>query len=116
MAFAKGNKHGKGGKRKDAGRPTKEEAEIKKQAAELAREFIEQHVEEVLETYLDNAKGHYEKRWTEGKNPQEYEVWVVDASTTRHWIDKFLPAAKQEVEISGGLKIIRVKAFDPDAK
>lgn len=30
-----------------------------------------------------------------------------------HLIDKFMPAAKQELQISGGLKIVRVDAFDP---
>ena len=31
-----------------------------------------------------------------------------------HAIDKLIPDAKQELKISGGLKIVKVNAFDPD--
>jgi hypothetical protein len=112
--FERGHKLAKGGKRTGAGRLTNQKAAAKKLVAEMVRDYVEKHVRPVLETYRKNAVGHYEKRWTEGKDPKEYEVWVVDAATTRHWIDKFLPAAKQEIALSGGLKIIRVNAFDPD--
>lgn len=70
----------------------------------IAREFIEKNIKPVLETYLKNAQGHWEKRWTEGKEPKEYEVWVVDAPTTRHWVDKFIPPI-EKVEHSGEIGV-----------
>lgn len=103
--FQKGNKKAKGGKREGAGRPTKVQQEAKKLAGELVRDFLETNLGEVLQTYLDNAKGHWEARYTEGKNAKEYKVWVVDAPTTRHWIDKLLPAAKSEIGLTGNIGI-----------
>jgi hypothetical protein len=88
----------KGGKRAGAGRKTNEKKEIELRAAEIAKKFIEDHCCEVLETYLKNAAGHWEKRYTE--SGQEYEVFVSDPASTRHWIDKFVPTAKQEVDLN----------------
>lgn len=111
--FQKGNKLAKGGKREGAGRPTKVQAEAKKLADQIVREFIETNLGEVLQTYLDNAKGHWETRYTEGKSPKGYKVWIVDAPTTRHWIDKLLPAAKTTVEVNQNVGIT-IKSDDED--
>lgn len=97
--FFKGNKYAKGGARPGAGPPTKATRAVKKLAAQIAAEFIEKHTREVLETYLKNAKGHYEERFTE--DGKKYREWVVDPASTRHWVDKILPAAKQTLEVSG---------------
>jgi hypothetical protein len=114
LLFEKGNKLAPGGKRPGAGRPSKQVKANKIAAAEIARQYIEKNIKPVLKTYRKNAEGHYENRWTEGKAPKKYEVWVVDAASTRHWIDKFVPAAKQELQISGGLRIVKLDIFDPD--
>ena len=44
----KGNKLAKGGKRPNAGRPTKEAAAVKKLAAEVMREYIEKRTQQEL--------------------------------------------------------------------
>lgn len=112
--FTKGNKAGKGGNRDGAGRPTKKQAAAKKTIAEKVQEYLEKNIDPVLKTYKNNAVGHWEKRFTDAG--KEYEVWIVDTASTRHWIDKFAPAAKQSLEISGGIKIVKVNAFDPDSE
>jgi len=106
MPFQKGNKHGKGGKRRHAGRPSKEKRYVRKLAAVLAAEFIEKHTKSVLETYLDNAKGHFENRYTE--DGKKYKEWVVDPASTRHWIDKVTPSPKQRVEVTGKIETSEV--------
>ena len=65
-------------------------------AAELAQQTLAKNV--------GSAVLHYMKR--SRKNDK----------VLMHYIDKFVPAAKQELQISGGLKIVRVDAFDPSKK
>jgi hypothetical protein len=77
MPFKKGNPYG--GKRPGAGRPTKEKQEIKKQAAEIAKEFIETHVQKFLDSYLRLSTGKF-----------------IDPATVRHAIDKILPDEQME--------------------
>jgi hypothetical protein len=93
MPFQKGNKLGRPGNR-GGGRPPKQEIEIKKAARELAREFIEENVKPVLDNYLKLAQGYYETRYSE--NGSEYEVFVTDGPTTRHFIDKVIPEIKSD--------------------
>jgi hypothetical protein len=92
--FEPGNKLAKGGKRKNAGRPPKNRAEVKKAAQVIAREFIEENVKPVLDNYLKLAKGYYETRYTQ--EGQAYEVFVPDGPTTRHFVDKLLPEIKSD--------------------
>lgn len=94
MPFQPGHKLAKGGKRKGAGRKSNTEKAIQKTVEERIRAYIEQKIDPVLSTYFKNAEGHYETRYT--ALGQAYEVWVVDAATTRHWIDKFVPARAPE--------------------
>jgi len=91
---------------------SKERKKVEQSAVEIAREFIEKHTKEVLETYLKNAKGHFEKRYTE--SGIEYEVWVVDAASTRHFVDKLIPAMKQEVEVNLHGSVEVFTNVDPD--
>jgi hypothetical protein len=88
MPFEKGNKLGKGGPR-GGGRPSKTKQEIKRAAAEIARDYIEASVKPVVQTYFQLAHGRLVNKWHEGKIAgQEFEA---DAATTRHFIDKLLP-------------------------
>ena len=87
--FVNGNKAGKGGKRRGAGRKSKEVVQIKKAAAEVAREYIEASVKPVISTYFQLAHGRLVNKWHEGQIVgQEFEA---DPATTRHFIDKLLP-------------------------
>src|SRR5262245_41695443 len=79
MPFDKRNKYGKGGKRKGAGRPTKTKREIKKEAAIIAKEFIETHIQSFLKSYLKLGTGK-----------------KLDPATVRHAIDKFVPPRAAE--------------------
>jgi len=94
MPFKKGQRHpNQGGPQKGSGRPTNE-----KRAKDLAAAEI---VQRELEKDIGGSARHYLKR--SRKNDK----------VLMHLIDKFMPAAKQELQISGGLKIVRVDAFDP---
>jgi hypothetical protein len=80
MKFEKGNKAAKGGRRNPPdGRPTKEQQEIKEEAAQIAREFIDAHVQDFLDSYLKLGKGK-----------------ALDPATVRHAIDKILPDEQME--------------------
>src|SRR5215510_13897581 len=95
MRFQKGNKLSKGGTiGNKGGRPSKEQQEIKKAAAEIAREFIEKNVQPILETYLGLAAGKVVKRIAED-GAKSFEL-SVDPPTTRHAIDKLLPDEQME--------------------
>jgi hypothetical protein len=90
MKFQKGNKLAKGGKRNPpGGRPTKEQQEIKKAAAQIAKEFIETHVQKFLDSYLDLAAGKVIERLD--KDGNVVELVMLDPATVRHAIDKILP-------------------------
>jgi len=69
----------------------------------MAQDYIEEHIEPVLRAYFKLTQGreikHYDR---DGK--LDYTEEIIDGSTVRHWIDKFLPAAKQEVHFTGDVK------------
>jgi hypothetical protein len=102
MKFQYGDKFAKGGKRPGAGRPTKEQQEIKKQAAEVAREFIETHVQKFLDSYLDLAAGKVIERLD--KDGKVVKLVMIDPATVRHAIDKILP--DEQMQHAQPLKII----------
>lgn len=93
MPFEVGNTYGKRPK-PNAGRPPKVKQEIKKAAAEIAREFIEENVKPVLANYLRLAEGYYDTRYSENGTP--YEVFITDGPSTRHFVDKILPNEQAE--------------------
>jgi len=104
MKFQKGHKLAKGGKRNPpGGRPTKQQQEVKKAAAKMAQAYIEEYIEPVLKSYFKLTQGreinHYDQ-----KGNLVYTEEIIDSSTVRHWIDKFLPAAKQEIHFTGDVK------------
>jgi len=104
VKFKKGNKRAKGGKRNPpGGRPTKEAQEIKRQAVQMAQDYIGKHIEPVLESYFKLTQprevNHYDK-----DGNLLFTDEVIDGSTIRHWIDKFVPAAKQEIHFTGDFK------------
>ncbi len=95
---------GKGGKRNPpGGRPTKQQQEVKKAAAKMAQAYIEEHISPVLESYFKLTQvrevNHYDK-----DGNLLFTEEVIDAATVRHWIDKFVPAAKQEIHFTGDFK------------
>ena len=78
----------------------------------MAQAYIEEHIESVLKSYFKLTEGreikHYDR---DGK--LDYTEEVIDGSTVRHWIDKFLPAAKQEIQVTGDFKVkIRQEVID----
>jgi hypothetical protein len=96
MRFQKGNKLAKGGKRNPpGGRPTKEQQEIKKAAAEIAKEFLETHVQGFLDSYLDLGTGKVIERLD--KNGTVVKLVMLDPATVRHAIDKILPDDQMEL-------------------
>jgi hypothetical protein len=103
MKFEKGNKLAKGGKRNPpGGRPTKEQQEIKKEAATIAKEFIETHVQGFLDSYLDLGTGKVIERLD--KDGNVVKLVMIDPATVRHAIDKILP--DEEMQHAQSLEII----------
>lgn len=102
--FQKGHKFAKGGKRNPpGGRPTKEQKEIERKAADLAREYIERSVKPVMHSYFQLAHGRLVNKYHEGVIiGQEFEV---DAPTTRHFVDKLVPEAAKTLEVKGQIGI-----------
>jgi hypothetical protein len=94
MRFGRGNRHGKGGKRSGAGRKTN--AELNAKAARLA----------VWERELTKWDAKHAKRFCQ----QAMEDNSVLLSARK----AVIPDAKQEINLNGGLKIVRVNAFNPD--
>jgi hypothetical protein len=80
-------RRGKGGKRKGAGRPTNEEKQQRLIAAERARERIEAEVDAIVDEYTRLAKGGKVKK---GSSP----------TTIRHCVERWIPAARQGVEVN----------------
>ncbi len=109
MGFAKGNKYGKGGKREGAGAKSKKEIAKKLETDQIIRQKLEEHLEEVVRAYLDNAKGRFETRITE--KGETYEQFIIDPPTARHFIDKFLPAARQEIDVNHRHAVV-IQMFD----
>ena len=89
MPFKRGHKLARGGKRTNAGRKPKTDVEIHKEAGVIAQEYIEAHIDPLLETYIGLAAGVVVERTT----PEGVKEFVlhVDPATTRHAVDKILP-------------------------
>jgi len=103
MPFKKGNKLGRHGRQNPpGGRPTKIQAEIKKAATEIAREFIEDHVQDFLDSYLDLGKGKVIERLD--KKGNVVQLVMLDPATVRHAIDKFIPPIEKH-ERSGEIGV-----------
>jgi predicted HD phosphohydrolase len=77
-----------GGRRPGSGRPSKAALLEKKNAAELARALLEAEVRPVVAEYLRLCKGGAMKKHQ-------------SAQTTRHYIERFVPAAKQFLQVDG---------------
>ena len=103
MPFKKGNKHGRHGKQPGAGRPSKEQQKIKHAIAEIARAYIEEHIKFVLESYFKLTQGREVKHY-DPKGNLAYTEEIIDGATVRHWMDKFIPVAKQEFHFIGDIK------------
>jgi hypothetical protein len=95
MPFQKG--HSYGGAKPGAGRKPKKELEIKQAAAEIAKGFIEKNIKPVLDNYLRLANGWLETRYSE--NGTEYDTFVYDGPTTRHFVDKVLPNVEKQAPL-----------------
>ena len=104
MPFVKGKRHpNQGGKRIPAGgRPTKVQQEIKKEAAQIAREFIEDHVQDFLDSYLSLGTGKVIERLD--KDGKVVKLIMLDPATVRHAIDKLVPTV-QKIEHGGELGV-----------
>jgi len=78
----------------------------------MAQAYIEKNIQPVLESYFKLTQGrkvkHYDR---DGK--LDYTEEIIDGSTVRHWIDKFVPAARQEIQFTGDFKFkIRQEVID----
>lgn len=97
MPFAPGNKAASNRKHARGGRPNREKMKLKALAAQIAREYIEKHVEKVLKTYLELAAGRWVTHRQYDANKGKvitFKEFEVDGPTLRHYVDKILPMAQ----------------------
>lgn len=97
MPFQKGNTYGNRPKPNNR-RPRKQEVEVKKAAAVIAREYIESHVDPFLESYRQLVAGRMVKHFNNQTGEHIYDQWEIDAPTVRHAIDKLLPDGNEEAK------------------
>lgn len=91
MPFQKGNNLAKGGKRNPpGGRPTKEQADFKSKLAAAVDKEVSKRVGEIAKHYANRAVGESGDK------------------VLTHLIDRAIPAAKQEISITGKLQIVEV--------
>jgi len=114
MPFQKGNKLAHSRKREGGGRPSKVKQAIKQQAREIARAYIEKHLEPVLKAYLQLAGGRVVKHHNMEDGRVLWEENEVDAPTLRHWIDKCVAPAKTEVDVNVHGSVEVFTNVDPD--
>jgi len=86
--FKNGNKHGKGGKRRGSGRPTKakEEAKklVKKLVFDMAKQYLEDHFLPIMEAYVALASGVNRK---------------LDPATCRHAVERAIGPAPRTLHL-----------------
>lgn len=108
MPFQKGNKLSRGGKiGNKGGRPSRETKRNLQTAAEIARAYIEKHVQPVLDNYLKLARGWEEARFS--NSGDAYTAFCYDGATTRHFIDKLLPELKYEPAGATNITFVQFK-------
>lgn len=79
--FPKGNKLAKGGARPGAGRKSKAEVEAREAFIKAFEEEANRRKIRLVNSYFNTAE--------------------IDPTTIRHFVDKYVPNAKQEIEHSG---------------
>jgi len=118
MSFKKGEdpNRAKGGKRPGAGRKSNIEKEFLKITTARLEKKLEAAADKVIASYLKLAEGYEETRYSDGG--MAYKIWIVDAPTTRHALDKFIPAARQQIDLtSGGERFYNItNTFDANAR
>lgn len=101
----KNNKLSPGGKKGGTGgRPTLEAKAIQEAAQDIARKFIEDRIIPVLETYFKLAKGQLmtiTRTMKDGSKTRTRKL-SADPATTRHFVERLVPAARQGLDVTMG--------------
>lgn len=105
MPFKKDNKLAKGGKREGAGRHSNEKKKVLEAAADIAKGFIEENIKPVLKVYLQLAGGREVKHYNQQSGDHIYTENEVDTPTLRHYVDRLVAPAKQEIEVKADLSL-----------
>jgi hypothetical protein len=103
--FQLGHKLGKGGKRPGAGRKTNKQNAEEKLKVEIAEKMLEAEVRGIMKEYIRLAKGGAA---VEGSQP----------SIIKDAVAKWIPAARQEIDLTpGGEKFVTiVNTIDANAQ
>ena len=103
MSFKKGEdpNRGKGGKRQGAGRKSNEKKAEEKIVADRARKRLEADVDSIMDVGLFLATGKT-KGGVKGLEEMIKRTAFVDPRHNLHMIDKWIPPAKHEIDISTG--------------
>jgi len=104
MKFQKGHKLAKGGARPGAGRKSNQVVADEARAGEIAKEILARGLGEVIALLLKACKGVKRRKFYPPHHPQTpgkiyYEI-EYDTASIRFWIERFVPAARQGVDIA----------------
>jgi hypothetical protein len=119
MAFKKGERHpNQGGRVPGNGRKSNVEKELQKLVKARIIKKLNAVVDKLIESYLQLAKGRMVKHYNQQTGQHIYTEFEVDAATIRHAISLFVPAARQEIDLTGGAERITniTNTFDANAK
>lgn len=75
---------------------------------------LEKASDKIMKSYIQLAAGRKVRHYNQQNGEHIYTEFEADAPTTRHAIDKFLAPAKQEIELSGTFKVVKMDSYDPD--
>jgi len=96
MPFQKGNTLSKKRKRASGGRPSKTRQEITKEATEIAKAYIGNHLDEILGSYRKLIKGRIVKHFDKVTGALICEEEVIDSAAVRHAVDTIVPKRAPE--------------------
>src|SRR5215475_6567445 len=106
MPFQKCNKLSPGGKiGNKGGRPKKKDVEIREAAAEIARRYIEDRINPLMESYFKLIKGRTVKYYDKKTGELIHEEEVIDSRAVCHAVDIILPKAAQHIDITGAVGV-----------
>jgi hypothetical protein len=96
-------RRGKGGARPGAGRKSKQVIADEARAGEIAKQVLVRGLGEIIAVMRKVAKGVRRKRFYPTHHKQAGKVYYeteYDTATIRFWIERFLPAPRQGVDIA----------------
>ena len=83
----------------------------------MAREWVERYAADVFKAWKQLAAGRPVRHYNQQTGEYLYTEREIDAATLRHWVNKLLADAPQEVDLKGKIAhTVISNTRDPDAE